>query len=70
AYGALRRILNRIRMMHGGHETDLPADLDARRELAARLRIQTPDLADDVKDYKDRVHAIYEAVLQHAWDEG
>lgn len=64
AYGQLRRILNRIRMMHGGHEADLPADPDSRRELAARLGISTPDLAAYVDGYKSRVHAIYEETLR------
>ncbi|MBP8131199.1 MAG: bifunctional [glutamate--ammonia ligase]-adenylyl-L-tyrosine phosphorylase/[glutamate--ammonia-ligase] adenylyltransferase [Candidatus Hydrogenedentes bacterium] len=65
AYGQLRRILNRIRMMHGGHETDLPADPESRRELAARLGIVTPDLAAYVDEHKKRVHAIYNETLEH-----
>ena len=60
AYGQLRRILNRIRMMHGGHATELPDSEEARVELGARLGIQG-NLMDFVRVHKERVHAIYVA---------
>lgn len=59
AYGDLRCILNRIRMMRGGHATDIPDAPDVRTELAARLGIET-DLLDFVNAHREKVHAIYE----------
>lgn len=59
AYGELRRVLNRIRMMHGGHATDLPDAPEARADLAVRLGIDA-DLLEFVNLRRQRVHAIYE----------
>jgi len=61
-YGELRRILNRIRMMHGSHTTELPAEADARAELASRLSI-TGDLLEYVQERRAQVHNIYRQVL-------
>jgi glutamate-ammonia-ligase adenylyltransferase len=59
AYGALRRILNRIRMMDGGTGSKLPEDPEARAQLSARLGIDG-DLLECVDEHRRKVHAIYE----------
>lgn len=61
AYTALRRVLNRIRMMHGGDATELPASAEARDELARRLHIDG-DLAAHVEGHKRKVREVYAAV--------
>lgn len=61
AYGRLRHVLNRIRMMRGSQDSALPGDDEARRELALRLGIPG-ELGAYVQGYRERVHAVYEAV--------
>jgi glutamate-ammonia-ligase adenylyltransferase len=58
AYLLLRRVENRIRMMHGRSESSLPQNERERQELARRLGIER-DLADLVLFHKTRVHRIY-----------
>ncbi|MFP4501110.1 MAG: bifunctional [glutamate--ammonia ligase]-adenylyl-L-tyrosine phosphorylase/[glutamate--ammonia-ligase] adenylyltransferase [Candidatus Hydrogenedentota bacterium] len=59
-YDRLRTILNRIRMMHGSNESELPKTAQARQELAARLGIDA-DLEEYVQEYRQRIHTVYEA---------
>jgi glutamate-ammonia-ligase adenylyltransferase len=61
AYGRLRHVLNRIRMMHGSQDSAMPGDIEARRELGRRLGIAA-DLGAYVQGYREQVHAVYEAV--------
>jgi glutamate-ammonia-ligase adenylyltransferase len=65
AYERLRDILNRIRMMEGNDNEELPEHPEARRALAARLGIDA-DLDDHVRACRERVHAIYQAVRAEA----
>lgn len=67
AYGQLRRILNRIRMMYGGHETELPADPETRAELAARLEIDG-DIVAFVRAHQERVHQVYAKTYAELWE--
>ncbi len=61
AYAELRRILNRLRMMHGSQTSVPPENPEEQADLAARLGIQE-DLTAHVRAHCARVHAIYEAI--------
>jgi len=63
AYLVLRRVENRIRMMHGRSDSSLPGDPEAQAQLAKRLGIEG-DLAAIVASHKRAVHAIYKKVLE------
>ena len=65
AYGRLRDILNRIRMMEGNDAEELPEDEESQHALAKRMGIQE-DLVSYVRAYRERVHTIYEAVRAEA----
>lgn len=62
AYLVLRKIENRIRMMHGRSESALPESPEGRADLARRLRIDE-DIAELVKRHKARAHEIYMDIL-------
>ncbi|HOV76220.1 MAG TPA: bifunctional [glutamate--ammonia ligase]-adenylyl-L-tyrosine phosphorylase/[glutamate--ammonia-ligase] adenylyltransferase [Candidatus Hydrogenedentes bacterium] len=65
AYLLYRRIENRIRLMHGRSDSQLPATPEAQSELAQRLEIDT-DLALLVQDHRVRVHQLYLRLLKRA----
>lgn len=65
AYAVLRRIVNRVRMMHGNTSTCLPDEAEGRADLASRLGIPG-DLLAHVDDLRARVHAIYQQVYDEA----
>jgi [glutamine synthetase] adenylyltransferase / [glutamine synthetase]-adenylyl-L-tyrosine phosphorylase len=65
AYGELRRILNRIRMMDGGQGVTLPETPEARAELAARLCIEE-DLLEYVQARREKIHEIYKRTYAEA----
>ncbi len=62
-YGALRRILNRIRMQDGGHSTKLPGNPGDRIDLADRLSI-TAELLEYVDQLRQEVHTLYDATVR------
>lgn len=62
AYAFYRGILNRIRMMNGSSQSSLPADGDARDQLARRLGMEG-DILGLVNKMRARVHAIHTRVL-------
>ncbi len=62
AYGDLRRILNRIRMMDGGGGSALPDTEEGRRDLASRLGIEG-DLLDYVRERRAKVTEVYQHTL-------
>ena len=61
AYGALRRIVNRIRMQGGSQTARLPESGEARAELAERLGIQDELLAYTTQ-VRRGVHRVYRAI--------
>jgi [glutamine synthetase] adenylyltransferase / [glutamine synthetase]-adenylyl-L-tyrosine phosphorylase len=63
AYGDLRRILNRMRMMDGGGGSTLPDTEEGRRDLASRLGIED-DLLDYVRERRAKVNEVYQHTLQ------
>ncbi|MCC6143454.1 MAG: bifunctional [glutamate--ammonia ligase]-adenylyl-L-tyrosine phosphorylase/[glutamate--ammonia-ligase] adenylyltransferase, partial [Candidatus Hydrogenedentes bacterium] len=63
AYGELRRVVNRIRMMHGNDDTQLPENAAARADLAARLGIPE-DLLAYTGRMKAEVHGVYAQVYR------
>jgi len=65
AYVRLRRILNRIRMMDGGHTSSLPKNPEERADLAVRLGIEQ-DLLEYVDEHRARVHPIYQTIHEEA----
>lgn len=65
AYGELRRILNRIRMMDGGQGVMLPETPETRKELASRLGIEE-DLLEYVKERRKTIHEIYARTFAEA----
>lgn len=67
AYAELRRILNRLRMMHGNQASTLPESPEDQADLAARLGIKE-DLTMYVRAHCARVHAIYEAIRMEIAD--
>ena len=66
AYDRLRKILNRVRMMDGGHTDMLPSAPDERNELASRIGIDG-DLLEHVNEHKTKIHGIYIRTLGEAW---
>jgi len=62
AYVFLRRLENRIRMMHGRSGSALPAAPEERGDLAQRLHIDG-DLAELARHHKTNVHQAYERIL-------
>lgn len=63
AYGFLRRIENRLRMMNGRSGSALPESPEARADLARRLGIEG-DLLEQVSRHKANVHAQYIRALE------
>ena len=59
----LRRLENRIRMMHGRPGSGLPETPEERADLAKRLHIDE-DLAAVTARHRANVHAVYEKVLK------
>jgi glutamate-ammonia-ligase adenylyltransferase len=68
AFQGLRRILNRIRMMHGRQGSTLPDDADIRAELATRLGLDG-NLMEYVNALRTRAHAAYQQAYNQALDE-
>jgi len=68
AFQGLRRILNRIRMMHGRQGSALPDDAEIRAELATRLGLDG-DLMEYVDALRNRAHAAYQQAYNQALDE-
>jgi glutamate-ammonia-ligase adenylyltransferase len=62
-YLLLRRIENRIRMMHGRSASDLPEDPAMQAEFALRLGLDG-DIEALVREHKQRVHALYTRIVQ------
>ena len=67
AYAELRRILNRLRMMHGNQASVLPENPEEQADFAARLGIKE-DMTAHVRAHCARVHAMYEAIRTEIMD--
>ncbi len=65
AYLVLRRIENRLRLIHGRSTSTLPEDAAGQAELAQHLGLDG-DLAERVREHKVKVHAIYGRILSKA----
>lgn len=63
AYVFLRRLENRVRMMHGRSGSGLPESPEERADLAKRLHLDG-DLAELTDRHRANVHAVYESVLE------
>ncbi|MEA3365245.1 MAG: hypothetical protein U9Q79_06345, partial [Candidatus Hydrogenedentes bacterium] len=63
AYLFFRRLENRLRMMDGRSESELPASPEEQADLAKRLHIEG-DLIEQIESRKAQVHALYENVFQ------
>lgn len=65
AFEGLRRILNRIRMMHGGQSSLMPSDMETQVELAMRLGL-SEGLVAHVERLRAPAHAAYLCAYQQA----
>jgi [glutamine synthetase] adenylyltransferase / [glutamine synthetase]-adenylyl-L-tyrosine phosphorylase len=69
AWAELRRILNRIRMMHGNQQSRLPEAPAQRAVLASRLGIEA-ELSEYTAAFREKVHRVYEETAARLLEKG